>query len=81
MLHDGTQRVEQLHCQEELKRNDFTNKSILLRIEQDRALAFVCMDIALERINTLAQYKKDELLIYHHVRANKHSARDKSMIY
>ena len=73
--------MERLHCYEELKRNDFTNKSILLRIGQDRALAFVCMDIALERINTLAQYKKDELLIYHHVRANKHSARDKSMIY
>jgi len=28
----------------------------------------------------LAQYKKDELPIYHHVRVNKHSARDKSMI-
>ena len=57
MLHDGTQRVERLHCHEELKRNDFTNKSILLRIEQDRAPAFGCMDIALERINMLAQYK------------------------
>jgi len=29
----------------------------------------------------LAQYKKDELPIYYHVRANKHSTRDKSMIY
>ena len=73
--------MERLHCYEELKRNDFTNKSILLRIGQDRALAFVCMDIALERINMLAQYKKDELLIYYHVRVNKHSTRDKSMIY
>ena len=73
--------MERPHCYEELKRNDFTNKSILLRIEQDRAPALVCMDIALERINMLAQYKKDELLIYYHVRVNKHSTRDKSMIY
>jgi hypothetical protein len=73
--------VERLHCYEELKRNDFTNKSILLRIEQDRAFAFGCMDIVLERINMMAQYKKDELPIYYHVRANKHSTRNKSMIY
>ena len=73
--------MERLHCRKELKRNGFTNKSILLRIEQDRSFALVCMDIALERINMLAQYKKDELLIYSHVRVNKHSARDKSMIY
>ncbi len=79
-LHDGTQRVEQLHCQEELKWNDFTTKSILLRIEQDRAFALVCMDIALEKTNMLAQYKKDELPIYYHVWANKHSTRNKSMI-
>jgi hypothetical protein len=72
--------VARLHCYEELKRNGFTNKSILLRIEQDRALAFVCMDIALERTNMMAQYKKDELSIYHHVRVNKHSTRNKSMI-
>jgi hypothetical protein len=72
--------MEQLHCQEELKQNDFTNKSILLRIEQDRTPALVCMDIALEKTNMLAQYKKDELPIYYHVRANKHSTRNKSMI-
>ena len=72
--------MERLHCHEELKRNGFTNKSILLRIEQDRALAFGCMDIALERTNILAQYKKDELQIYSHARVNKHSTRDKSMI-
>ena len=73
--------MERLHCREELKRNDFTNKSILLRIEQDRAPALVCMDIALERTNMLAQYKKDELLIYHHVRVNRCSVRDRDMIY
>ena len=73
--------MERPHCREELKRNDFTNKSILLRIEQDRTLALVCMDIALERINMMAQYKKDELPIYYHAHANKHSTRDKSMIY
>ena len=72
--------MEQLHCQEELKQNDFTNKSILLRIEQDRAFALVCMNIALEKTNMLARYKKDELPIYYHVRANKHSTRNKSMI-
>ena len=72
--------MEQLHCQEELKRNDFTTKSILLRIEQDRAFALVCMDIALENTNMLAQYKKDELPIYYHVRAKKHPARDRDTI-
>ena len=72
--------MARLHCREELKRNGFTNKSILLRIEQDRAPTLVCMDIALERTNMLAQYKKDELLTYSHARANKHSTRDKSMI-
>jgi len=70
--------VARLHCREELKRNGFTNKSILLRIEQDRAFALVCMDIALERINMMALYKKDELPIYYHVHANKHSTRDKA---
>ena len=73
--------MERPHCREEFKRNGFTNESILLRIEQDRAPALVCMDIALERTNMLAQYKKDELPIYYHVRVNKHSTRDKSMIY
>ena len=73
--------MARLHCHEEFKRNGFTNKSILLRIEQDRAFALVCMDIALEKTNMLAQYKKDELLIYYHVRVNKHSTRDKVMIY
>ena len=29
----------------------------------------------------LARYKKDEFPIYYHVRANKHSTRNKSMIY